>query len=276
MKLVTTVFLVAVSALSSTVNVQAFTFRTIESFSYDWNGDGKPYTFLLDKIENWNDPGDYHRLTIKIPGKKVFVLDDRYGLVKYSSYCRWSHQKIPAENLLATKSEYLVLATLGNTKKPVKLLFLFGYEYSSQPSMVHIIALDETGNPEIVFEGQLGIFGLTGMMKDGYAELIGYHGYSGYTEHFGSNLMFESYNPRYVYAVSLNDSKVKISFDTKLTEEYNTENYVWKGLKHSKDLEGMVVVIPKNGKPELMNVNDAEKKYGVHRYKFVKPALHKD
>ncbi len=235
----------------------AFSFKTIESFSYDWNNDGKVYSFLLEKIDKWNDPGDYHRLTIKIPGKKDFVLEDKYGLTNYTNY---SHsQSLPiSNNLLSKKSKYLVLTPIENNKTGTALLFVFGWEYSSRPGKLYIISLNSDGYPEIILKEELDILGLNATNNKGYGEIFGYHSYP---EYFGPKYIFSSYCPRYVYAVKKGDSGVEINFDEKLTEEYNKKNYYWAGLKPAEE---MVVVSFKNKKEkktEFMSLKEAKAKY---------------
>ena len=247
-------FLLILSLISIS---SAASWKKVESFAFDWNNNGKPDTFSLEVPDNrQGEPGDFTRLVINIPGKKEFVLEDKYGLTDYANY---SHSKtVPIDkNLFANKSKYLVLSPMENNKSESSLLFVFGWEYSSRPGILYIISLNKDGYPEIIFKNELEVLKLEGINKDGYAELIGYHSYS---EFFGPKGMFSSYCPRYAYAIRKAKTGLAITFDEKLSEAYNKKNYYWAGLKPSEE---MVIVNPrdKSGKAEFMSLKDAKAKY---------------
>src|SRR5579859_4544841 len=56
----------------------------VETVHYDWNHDGRPFTFILDKPTKWDGPGGFTRLRILTPAHGQLTVEDADGLVKYA------------------------------------------------------------------------------------------------------------------------------------------------------------------------------------------------
>ncbi|MFH0948041.1 MAG: hypothetical protein V1833_03485 [Elusimicrobiota bacterium] len=262
-KSISLVILASVTIIFSGISViHASSWETVEFFTYDWNNDGKPCTFLLETPKNRiHEPGEFTKITIQVPGKKGFALEYKYGLTDFRHYSLSRKSVVPiTNNLLANLSKFVVLGPAEKNKAENSLLFVFGWEYASQPGMLYVIALNREKYPEVIFRGQLDLIGIEYMSESGQTKLISYGSYSDIVG-WGRRYVFNTYSPRHVYSIKKVNGSMSMVFDQQLTEEYNKKNYAWAGIKPRKDL---VVVSFHDGssrKPEVMNLKDAKTKY---------------
>jgi hypothetical protein len=115
-------------------------FSILETIEYDINGiKGK---VIIEKIDDWNDPGDFHR--IRIVNDSCFSFFNVYGWVKTRTSILEYVPNFTTYN--KSRSDYIVLSKNGNDL----LLFVFGYVYASQPGLLSIVNLS-LKEPKLLF-----------------------------------------------------------------------------------------------------------------------------
>ena len=92
---------------------------------------------FIEKIIDWNDPGDFHRVRLII-NKKEYSYFNMSGWVKVSDY---ETQYVELENLV--NSKYLQVC---NIKDDFPVIILFGYVYASKAGLLSIIELNDSPN----------------------------------------------------------------------------------------------------------------------------------
>lgn len=244
----------AASAAAST-NAEAASapvaqWKTVQTASYDWAGDGSSYEFTLSIPDGWNDPGDFTRLQISHGGKVVYELTDTSGLVKYQTAISGDMALAAKNNLLS--SPYLLLLP-GAQKTDHPLLFLFGWAYGSEPGSARIIKLDEDGTPwDVFYHETFDVTAFEDLNHDGKKDLVGAACSS---QTFGHDLL--TYDP-YTVFVFAEGPGASMAPDLALTEEYNKQNYYgWAGPDCREDI-AVVQHPPGGGKPVILPVKQAE------------------
>jgi hypothetical protein len=110
-------------------------FSAIAIYEYDINRDGIKEKIILDKLDRWNDPGDFHRVRIEFK-------DTCYHFYNSSGWVEINHSFADEyirdlTSINKIKSDYVILNENNNNL----LLFVFGYVYASSPGLLTIINL---------------------------------------------------------------------------------------------------------------------------------------
>ena len=117
-------------------------FRLIESHIIDLNGDGKEDQIELLAISNWSDPGDFHKIRIKLFDQEPIEFSNYSGWVTFNQ-----NYSVPQEisSLNQLKSENILLFdwTPGS-----RLIMIFGWVYANEPGLRTII---DPGTQKILF-----------------------------------------------------------------------------------------------------------------------------
>lgn len=204
----------------------------------DLNGDNINDSIFLYRIENWNDPGDFHKIIIKFnTGKliEIYNTGDWEVLDTNESF----YETIRKYNLVNNNKVLLV-----ELSKNRKVVIINGYSYASAPGKLTVIDIS-VNKPKVLFFDNFLIQGIKDLNNDGIKELIGYEYLSMYNgdEEYGGyedyNSIGETYRPYFVLKFQ-NESFI---IDTLLSESYNYENYVgYFGLEFDKDDRYLVIV----------------------------------
>jgi hypothetical protein len=256
----------------------SWTWIPVQTIEVDWNGDGKQDRIILEaakEIVETHDPGDFHRVRIQIAGRPEFVLEDTEGWVRYrdntgalenSLNCLKDKVaeifKYKATSLnrykSIVKSDYIALTPVSPRRSKEFVLLLFGYQYASSPGKLHVISLDQKGDPKVILEKEFEVSYLEDLDDDDRVELIGEPWYG---EVFGPDDIFHSYVPTHIYSLIRKDSALQLQLSEALSKKYNEENYYgWVSPEAAREY---IVVEPKDGSsPKLMKLTDAEKAYG--------------
>ena len=215
----------------------------MEEFDFDWQENGTPAHFKLERSGR-QEPS---RLTIQIKGHKDFILMSDDGWVKYQTNFQ------PGENFLnlnknLSKSNFVLFLRTTDGIPPVALLE--SWDYASDPERLHVIGLDASGDPKLLFNQIFHIAELRDLDGDGTKEMVGLPCFS---QAWGS--AFLTYDPYNVYKFpSLTDSATKLSVE--LSKEYNLKKYYgWAGAVCSEKL-AVVLHPPNHGKPVIMKSSD--------------------
>jgi len=126
-------------------------FSILETIEFDINGKGLKEKIIVERIENWNDPGDYHRIKIE-KTDTCYTFFNSSGWIKSCPYIFRYVPNFSTHNKI--HSEYVFL--IENNED--LLLFAFGYIYASQPGLLSIINLS-LKDPKLLFNDNYMISG---------------------------------------------------------------------------------------------------------------------
>lgn len=229
-------------------------YRRVEAVTYDWGHNHRPYTFILDRPQNWNTGGDWTRLTILAPDGKSFIYEDKDGLTEYSDELPWI---LPQLTVLVQRNPIhsTRLLFLPFSKDPSKpfLLFVFGWAYGSSPGSFRVIGLVKGSPRLILYRSEFQMVGYKDVNRDGYPEIIGLPCLS---QEWGDHLL--TYDPYWVFSLphaGTGNARLSLALSKAYNEQYL---YGWAGPNCTERL-AVVLHPPGGGKPVIMNASAAEK-----------------
>lgn len=229
---------------------RATQWKTVQSVSYDWAGDGAEYQFTLSIPDPWDDAGDFTKLQIVRRGKVVYELTDMSGLEKYENEIAGELKGSAKKNLLP--SPYLLMIpSAGKADSPS--LLVFGWAYGSSPGSVRIITLAKDGTPkESLYLENFMATAFADLDHDSRMELIGKKCFA---QGFGADLL--TYDPYSVFRFG-DAQDALMTLDLSLSEDYNKKNYYgWAGPECREDM-AVVLHPPGHGKPVILPTKEAE------------------
>ncbi len=205
--------------LAGSVVAGSWTWIPVQTINVDWNGDGKEDHIILEaakEIVETHDPGDFHRVRIQIAGRPEFVLENTEGWVRYRDDANtlekslsfladkameiFKYQASPLNHYKSVvRSDFVALTPVSPRRNKEFVLLLFGYQYASMPGKLNVIALDQKGYPEVIFDKEFEVSRLEDLDDDNMVELIGEPWYG---EVFGPDNIFHSYVPTYIYSLT--------------------------------------------------------------------------
>ena len=136
-------------------------FEVVDVFNQDFNQDGKNDIIRIEKISGWEDPGDFHKITIKLSGQQEKIFFNIDGWVEISDYEMQyvNHGSIkPFEPF-----KYFLIQ---KASKDNVILLAFGYAYASQPGLLSIINLTKKNSPTLVFNDNYYLYGFEDLNSD--------------------------------------------------------------------------------------------------------------
>ena len=151
-------------------------FGTIQSISLDINEDGKTDTILIERIMkwtsdnnevyDWDDPGDFHRITVLISGgeTKTFVNID--GWVNITTLLRYDNN-FNRESIVKSNN---IIVRKENDRNI--LVFIAGYPYASMPGLLTILNIYGGETIHMIFNDNIEFYGLKDFDGDGTKDLI--------------------------------------------------------------------------------------------------------
>jgi hypothetical protein len=229
----------------------ATSWKPVDSFTYDWKGDGKPYQFSLDIPSHYDSGGDFTRLRIHRAGRLLLTVEDDDGITKISEGIgEGKVQELLAAN--PVKSPHLLFTPTVRGSSRYPLLFLFGCAYASSPGSLHGIALGENGIPNRILHLQTFILtGFDDLNRDGKHELVGKPCLS---QSVDDGIL--TYDPYHIYKFgSTATSAMKLN--RPLSKKYNLEHYHgWAGMECREDV-AVVLHPPGGGMPIIMETQKA-------------------
>jgi len=220
----------------------------VSSFKFNW--DNHPdVRVTLEIPTSWNDPGDFTRILISVPGKQLFVLTNKEGWVKYAAQEAVVSPEVAKKNVV--DSEYLL--ALRATGHDRLLLFLIGYAYASSPGTLDVIEISPSGQPRVILHrDELGLAGFHDLDGDDVAEIVGRPCLS---QVFGNGLI--TYDPLHVFKLAVEPGG-RAMLSLPLTKSYNLAHYYgWAGPVCSEKY-AVVLHPPKGGRPVVTTLEKAE------------------
>ncbi len=101
----------------------------------------------LEKIKDWGDPGDFHKIRFNISGKEYSYFN-KLGWVRYENDYIMQNEDDDFVDSDLINSKYCIVQSVQNNGC---LIFLFGYPYASEPGLLSIIKVQEEGKPYLIF-----------------------------------------------------------------------------------------------------------------------------
>lgn len=221
---------------------------TVEEFDFDWQKD-TPAHFKLEQMS-----GERSRLTVQMRGQRDFILESDLGWVEYGSDYQPGEKFLRANKNLSS-SKYALILPISAESNASRLVFLFGDEYASDTERLHVLALDASGSPKVIFDRNFHVTEFHDLDGDGVSEIAGQPCFS---QGWGHDLL--TYDPFHVYQV-ITPAEMPARLSLPLTREYNLKHYYgWAGPDCSEDL-AVVLHPPKHGKPVIVKASEAEKMF---------------
>jgi len=138
-------------------------FENVEEIVVSHNG--KTYIINLQHINDWNDPGDFLRVSIADKSENVVFEKTNFGgWVEFGNNYFLSDYVI-AKNQIQSDKALLI------DNKNGKQLILFGWVYASVPGLMTII--DLFPEPRIIFNKEFQLTGITNFNDSGFRNFIG-------------------------------------------------------------------------------------------------------
>ncbi len=144
-----------------------FLFKTVDIIDIDLNNDCIIDTIKIEKIIDWGDPGDFHKISIQLSGNKKKEFFNLSGWIKYDRYELQFVNSFSKNNLGASRN--IIIHRASNTDI---LLFCFGYVYASQPGLLSIININDTCNADLIFNAKFYLLNFSDRDNDGIKEIV--------------------------------------------------------------------------------------------------------
>jgi len=141
-------------------------FDVIEKLTLDLNGDNQEDIIEIERIRQWIDPGDFHRITIKISGKKKTEFLNTSGWVAVGDYETQFVKGFVSNTVISSK-----YVSLQQASENDMLLFCFGYTYASQPGLLSIINLLKQDGPKLIFNDNYHLYKFEDINNDGAKDI---------------------------------------------------------------------------------------------------------
>ncbi len=142
----------------------SYGFVIVDSFKVKVN-DGSRMDIILEKIKNWSDPGDFHRIIFKWQNKEKTFFNIN-GWIKANSYLLQYVPDFLNSNIL--KSNYIFLQ---KSSEKDTLLFAFGYVYASKAGLLTIFNLSRFNMPVMIFNDNFFLYDYKDINNDGNIDI---------------------------------------------------------------------------------------------------------
>ena len=143
-----------------------FDFETVDSYLLDVDNDGIEDEIIVEKIKNWNDPGDFHRIRI-ISQAREYEYFNGHGWISISDFELQFEKSLKEKNQIS--SNYIIITDASDNDK---LLFCFGYVYASQPGLLSIINLSGTNTPKLIYNDNNLLYGFRDLNDDKTKDIL--------------------------------------------------------------------------------------------------------
>jgi len=151
-------------------------YETLQVLSIDLNKDKLNDTLLIERIvkltlksgqiHEWDEVGDFHRISISISGRETKTFVNIDGWVEVERLSRyeanlWRENKVNSNNIL------VLFADSTNA-----LILLAGYPYASKPGLLTILNIFRGETPHLIFNENVELYGFKDFDKNGTKDLI--------------------------------------------------------------------------------------------------------
>jgi hypothetical protein len=200
--------------------------KVLERAQVAWRAGAPRYELILEERDGAADADPEHRIRIRMPGRREFVVVDSRGpgpYVPVREALRGADRDLLAR---APRDSSHVLQLRGSDGAVV--VAVFGYAYASDPYELTLIGFDSSGHPRLLFRQELALKNLVDLDGDGRPELVGR---PSIPQNMGK--CAATYDPYAVYHLAAG----KARYDVRLSKRYNEAHYVWAGPEASEAIE---------------------------------------
>ena len=195
--------------------------RTTDHVQWHWRAGSQAYeVFLEESVPPSRHEDPEHRIRVKVPGRRDFiVLDDRGPGDFVSSREGLQMADAPTRARLRRLGQHLV------ADDSRRLLFAFGYSYTSDPGLLVAIGIDSTGYPVLVQKKEMVLVSV----RDSSIVVR-----PTMPQGIGLSNCHTTYDP---YAVLVLVARDSLTYSEALSRSYNEAHYVWRGPQVNEHLE---------------------------------------
>lgn len=151
-------------------------FKNLQEITIDLNDDGLIDTVTVDRIRSlvrddgtlyiWDDPGDFHRISISIQGKPKWCSINTDGWVRNQSLLNYDGELLK-ESL--AHSQYLIIRDEGHGNL---LIYAAGYAYASSPGLLTIVSVYKGEEVRLAYNENRELLSMKDINGDGINDLI--------------------------------------------------------------------------------------------------------
>ena len=226
--------------------------KPVETFQFDWNGDGKDDTFILENPSTVDEPGSFKRLRIRLNGQPEFTIENEDYWVRFGPGINRGDESFNHQNL--SNSQYVLFLPASTNNKKRSLMFLMGLGVGSTPGRLQVVQINDDGSPQVIFyRDEFDLADFTDIDGDGYPELVGKPCFEQMREDG-----LQTYAPYQAYVIP-REAGGKVTLSMGMSATYNRLHYYgWAGPESSEEL----VILqhpPAGGNPLIMKASDAAK-----------------
>lgn len=145
----------------------SFDFEVIDIVNYDFNGDNKNDAIKIERIIDWGDPGDFHKITLTLSGQDEVMFFNIDGWMRVTPYELQFTESLKTNSLV--KSDYVVIQKA--SKKDI-LLIAYGYVYASQPGLLTIVNITREKAPALIFNDNYHLYKFTDKNEDDIEDIV--------------------------------------------------------------------------------------------------------
>lgn len=124
-------------------------------------------TITFEKIVDWNDPGDFHKVQVILRNHSPLSVFNSTGWVKLVGSTEQKLDEVESENIHIDNELVTAEITEGEY-----LIFLFGYIYANDPGYLSIISIKDGYDPKFVINLQCYLMDVLDLNNDGRKDLV--------------------------------------------------------------------------------------------------------
>ncbi len=153
----------SMSEIENKMNLK-FDFELIEKYVFDLDGDNVKDSICIEKIKDWNDPGDFHKISF-ITSNDTKQFFNYRGWIRNDAFTMQFTKKIQELNNI--DSEFISVIDVGKSNF---LVIANGYAFGSDYGNLSVISFSQE-NPELIYNQNALIREIEDFNQDGVLDI---------------------------------------------------------------------------------------------------------